>query len=294
MTDFGLMSFYKAEHGDGRPLTTCTIAPGHSARFRLVGVPPGANLTLRSSNPTRATMTMLTRHSAGSIHLLEWETSASDIATDAVEATTAFEYLVQLNAARTTLPAPAPTVIVARASFPGNPIETKSAELWVTTDHELAERLATYVRRLLNDCLPKSIPEQREYGGVIYLSPRTGTLGHTQYAGVPPVGKVDIKQDEPNMACPAGTTPVAWYHTHPFEKNSQGFSYLSHEFVEHDKDLSDVKILPGYLGVFDGSFWRYDPAPLPHDNSYTDPVTFKPIQIREGHFVQLPETLRTK
>lgn len=109
----------------------------------------------------------------------------------------------------------------------------------------------------LNKILAKSITERREYGGMIYEldgiyhanDPRTQGFGNT----------VNVGQYEPNKGCPKGSTPVAYYHTHPnFSAGSIPMKY--NEFSDEDKDLARDLKLDAYLGTLDGSFFMFDPT----------------------------------
>lgn len=111
-------------------------------------------------------------------------------------------------------------------------------------------------RKALNGILSKSIMERKEYGGMIYKlgaeyfanEPRTQGYGNT----------VNVGQYEPNRSCPEGSTPVAYYHTHPnFSAGKIPMSY--NEFSPEDKDLARDMKLDAYLGTLDGSFLLYDP-----------------------------------
>ena len=286
-----MMGFYVAEHGDDRAITDFTIDPGASAKFWLRGVPQGACLTLCTNNPTRLTMSLVNQHASGGIHLLEWEAGASDTPTDGLEAAMFDEYQVKLNATKAPEVAAAPTVITARARLPGWP--SQNVEMWVTTDHTLTTRLIDLARKQLNIDLPKSITERREYGGVIYRYSRTGVIEQTgPFQGPIGAGTVNIRHKEPNMGCPKGSVPIAWYHTHPFVSNSQGMAYASKEFIDGDKAISDSHGICGYVGVYDGTFWRYDPAPVSRDNSATD-ADGNVVPEREGRFIQLADALKT-
>lgn len=120
-------------------------------------------------------------------------------------------------------------------------------------------RVEALARQLLNRVLPLSVNGRpTEYGGVIY---RNGTT--RELAGTGPFhnpgNSVDVHQNEPNMGCPDGTVPVAWYHTHPLASFGE-LHVAATEFIDNDKATSDDHKIPGYLGVYDGSFWRYDPS----------------------------------
>jgi hypothetical protein len=127
-------------------------------------------------------------------------------------------------------------------------------------DHA-AMRIEEKAYELLNDALPRSLTNPpREVGGVIHRSTKSGKLGHTGHFFSEPWDNVDIGANKPNMGCPEGTVPVAWYHTHPYDKKG-GWTYAAKAFIGGDAFISDNNNIPGYLGVFDGTFWRYDPPP---------------------------------
>ena len=112
-------------------------------------------------------------------------------------------------------------------------------------------------RAALNGILSKSISERSEYGGMIYLQdgkyhanePRTQGYGNT----------VNVGQYEPNRSCPEGSTPVAYYHTHP-NYSAGGILMKYNEYSDEDKDLAKDLKLDAYLGTLDGSFFVYDPS----------------------------------
>ena len=287
-----MMGFYAFRNGDERPVGAFTITPGSTTKFLLKGVPLGAQLSLRSNNPARLAMTLVDRHSIDVLQPLAWGQGASDRTTDGLANTEFGQYLVQLSAQKVSDVAAAPTVIVAQASIGG--VLGDRAEMWVTTDNALATRLEVLVRAQLNADLPKSLKDQCEYGGVFYRRSRNGAIEHTgSFKGPAQQGTVDIGHKKPNMGCPDGSIPVAWYHTHPFVLNSQGMAYASKEFIEGDSAISDQQQISGYLGVYDGTFWRYDPAPQSRDNFATD-VDGRVIPERQGRFIQLDGKLNTK
>lgn len=288
-----MMGFYAANGGDGRSIGVFTISPGATAKFFLKGVPLNARLTLRSNNPGRLAVTLVDRHALGDIQPLVWGQGASDAATDGIASTQFDQYRVQLTATKVSEIAAAPTVIVAQTAIAGIPGDR--AEMWVTTDNALATRLTALARAQLNVDLPRSLRDQCEYGGVFYRVSRTGAIEHTgSFTGPAQKGTVDIGHNKPNMGCPAGSVPVAWYHTHPFVLNSQGMAYASKEFIVGDKSISDGQRIPGYVGVYDGTFWRYDPAPQPRDNAIETDAQGRILPEREGRFIQLDGTLKTK
>jgi hypothetical protein len=153
-------------------------------------------------------------------------------------------------------------------------------------------RLEDFAYKLLNDVLAKSIsavPRPAEYGGVIYLNETSKQLGSMgPFIGPPGGYTVDIHWTDENMGCPLGTTPKAWYHTHPSATFGE-LHFLAKEFVDHDKEISDEKQVPGFLGVYDGTFWRYDPPPYEATVLRDDGTV---SQMGPGKFTPLNRKLR--
>lgn len=140
---------------------------------------------------------------------------------------------------------------------------------------------------LLAAKLRDSVDRQREWGGVIHRHASSGAIGSTgPFLGYSSTG-VDIEQDKPNMGCPEGTLPVAWYHTHPVaEVYTLGKLCKADwdKFIGGDKTISDSHNIPGYVGTFDGRFWRYLPPPPQNLNGHTvygqGPGSFEPLPRR--------------
>jgi hypothetical protein len=111
-------------------------------------------------------------------------------------------------------------------------------------------------RDALNKILAKSIMERAEYGGMIYVKDGkyAATDAQTQGYG----NTVNVGQYEPNRGCPEGSTPVAYFHTHPNIKAGD-FSMEYNKFSDEDVSLSKDMGLDAYLGTLDGSFFVYDP-----------------------------------
>jgi hypothetical protein len=111
-------------------------------------------------------------------------------------------------------------------------------------------------RRALNRILGKSIEERKEYGGMIYEQ-------HGLYQAMPPRTQgnpttVNVGQDLPNCGCPPGTTPVAYYHTHP-TYSVAGVKADYNVFDDDDKDVAiDHDLIAAYAGTLDGSFLKFD------------------------------------
>lgn len=129
-------------------------------------------------------------------------------------------------------------------------------------------RIEKTARTLLKGVLKQSVDDRREFGGVIYRNDNTAKIGWTGPFRGYASGRVDVHQDMENRGCPAGTTPVAWYHTHPvkeFYSIQNGVLITLHaewdKFIDGDEDISNNWNLIGYVATFDGRFWRYDPPP---------------------------------
>jgi hypothetical protein len=116
--------------------------------------------------------------------------------------------------------------------------------------------LDNVARKALNEILATSVQEIKEYGGMIYME------GGVCKAMPPRTQKdptrVDVGQHEPNCSCPAGTIPVAYYHTHPVYEIA-GMQGKYNEFSDDDKDVAREHGLDAaYLGSLDGSFFKFD------------------------------------
>jgi hypothetical protein len=111
-------------------------------------------------------------------------------------------------------------------------------------------------RAALNKILGTSIVERAEYGGMIYLE--DGKYKYTDARTQGYGNTVNVGQWEENRSCPEGSTPVAYYHTHPnFQAGKIPMEYnkFSPEDISLCKDLG----LHAYMGSLDGTFWVYDP-----------------------------------
>ena len=111
-------------------------------------------------------------------------------------------------------------------------------------------------KEALNKILGKSIVQRAEYGGMIYE--KNGKYGYTEARTQGYGNTVNVGQYEPNRSCPDGSTPVAYYHTHPNIKAGD-FSMEYNKFSEEDITLSKDMGLHAYMGSLDGTFWVYDP-----------------------------------
>lgn len=126
----------------------------------------------------------------------------------------------------------------------GNPVSRKMAM-------DNAARVA------LNSCLATSIEKPAEYGGMIYAM-------QGQILAKPPITQgnpntVDVGSHAPNCGCPPGSTPVAYYHTHPIASRA-GMTGEYNEVSDQDMDVvTDNKLQAGYVGTLDGSFIKFGP-----------------------------------
>ena len=112
-------------------------------------------------------------------------------------------------------------------------------------------------RVALNKILSDSIVERSEYGGMIYKDRKAyfATAARTQGYG----NTVNLGQWGANRGCPAGTTPVAFYHTHPNAAAAR-IPMEYNKFSDEDMNLAKDLNLDAYLGTLDGSFFMYDPV----------------------------------
>lgn len=151
--------------------------------------------------------------------------------------------------------------------------------------------LEAMARSLLSAVLPKSISQKVEYGAVICKNDRTGELSATKlHRSTDSDNKVDVGLSEPNCGCPDGTTPVAYYHTHPFDKIGAGngtYLHASQDFSDpDDKRIANDVQLVAFLGSHDGKFRRYVPPKRP-----TVMVDGRPVQLAtDADGNALPET----
>lgn len=117
--------------------------------------------------------------------------------------------------------------------------------------------LDSVARTALQVILLESITHKREYGGMIYLE--NGTYKALKARTSFEAARVDVGvHDPPNHGCPAGTQPVAYYHTHT-AASVGGFKGAYNEFSPEDMDVvRDNGLKSAYLGTLDGSFLRWD------------------------------------
>jgi Domain of unknown function (DUF4329) len=111
-------------------------------------------------------------------------------------------------------------------------------------------------RAALNAILGRSIEERKEYGGMLYV--RDANCFATPPRTQKDPTRVDVGQREQNCGCPAGTTPIAYYHTHP-TYSVGGLKAQYNELSDEDKDVArDFKLDAAYVGTLDGSFLKFD------------------------------------
>jgi hypothetical protein len=127
--------------------------------------------------------------------------------------------------------------------------------------------LETQARALLAAVLPRSIRERREYGAVMCRNNSTGALSATRLrSSSDSDSAVDVGLSEPNCGCPEGTTPVAFYHTHPHDRivgANGSVLHFDQDFSDIDRRLANDQQIVAFLGSYDGKFRRYAPPELP-------------------------------
>ncbi len=137
-----------------------------------------------------------------------------------------------------------------------------------------SQQMDQVARQALNNILATSIQLRSEYGGMIYEKGGTCYAMPPRTQGNPTT--VDVGVHSPNHGCPPGTTPVAYYHTHP-TYSVAGMKASYNEFDQDDKDVVlDNDLLAGYAGTLDGTFLKFDRAtgkvtPLPPKLKNTKP-----------------------
>lgn len=103
-------------------------------------------------------------------------------------------------------------------------------------------------REVLNQINPKSVKQNREYGGWVYETPDGNYTSTAPVAGT--IDSVEI----PFSLIPSGGRPLASYHTH----GGDDPRYLNEQFSGADI-ASDLQIgLDGYLGTPAGNFLWHD------------------------------------
>jgi hypothetical protein len=107
----------------------------------------------------------------------------------------------------------------------------------------------------LNAILVTSINSIKEWGGMLYV--KNGKCVAMEAVSQAEPNKVDVGQDKENCSCPPGTTPVAYYHTHPVYQIA-GFKGDYNKMSDEDKAVAkDHTLDAAYLGTVDGSFFKY-------------------------------------
>ena len=109
-------------------------------------------------------------------------------------------------------------------------------------------------RNMLNAYLKESIYRRVEYGGMIY---RKGSLYHATGPREGTGASVDVGHRETNKGCPPGTTPAAYWHTHP-NYDAAGMTAEYWEFSDADKQVAKDADVDAYVGTLAGDFMRYD------------------------------------
>jgi Domain of unknown function (DUF4329) len=110
-------------------------------------------------------------------------------------------------------------------------------------------------RNALNKILKLSIERRREYGAMICLKAGQYVAFKARTQDEP--NTVDVGQHEDNCGCPPGSTPVAYYHTHPIASQA-GMKAEYNEFSDEDKAVAKEHHIDAYVGSVDGSFLKYD------------------------------------
>lgn len=115
-----------------------------------------------------------------------------------------------------------------------------NARIGLSRQHDAA-------RRILNEINPRSVSENREYGGVVYRNPN-GSFSNT----------APVKGDENSLLIslqtPRGTRATAFYHTHAaFDPR-----YDNENFSPTDINSANRANLDSYLGTPAGAFKFYD------------------------------------
>ena len=110
-------------------------------------------------------------------------------------------------------------------------------------------------RKALNKILACSIVRRKEYGAMICLKAGQYVAFKARTQDEP--NKVDVGQHEDNCGCPPGSTPVAYYHTHPIASQA-GMKADYNEFSDEDIAVATEHRIDAYVGTLDGSFLKYD------------------------------------
>lgn len=138
-----------------------------------------------------------------------------------------------------------------------------------TDPRERCVEMAAYW--FLSGIIGWSVLREKEFGGVIFHDSANDTIGGTgPIEGV--TTTVDVGQHKFNFGLTGTLKVLAWYHTHPLKEKLDDKGNMMHfmwdKFEGGDKWISDDKRVLGFVGMMDGSFWRYDPAPEALDGKY--------------------------
>lgn len=117
-------------------------------------------------------------------------------------------------------------------------------------------------RQKLNEINPISIAVDEEYGGVIYRDDRSGAYSATGPRTSGEKHTVDVGLREPNKGCPAGTTPVAYYHTHGklSDPLAGGLRFNDEDLIADDIEVAKQHEIDAYLATPSGRFLKYEYA----------------------------------
>lgn len=124
------------------------------------------------------------------------------------------------------------------------------------------QRLDEFARDQLQEVLPASIASGFESGAVICRALASGALSATRVRTGTVKHTVDVGTALPNCGCPAGTTPVAYFHTHPSPAGAVAATpgaTVAKSFSDDDIDVAKDYGLIAYVAGRDGTMWRYDP-----------------------------------
>jgi len=124
------------------------------------------------------------------------------------------------------------------------------SDFWGLKPYQNYQKLDDAGIQSIKDINPRSIRENKEYGGAI-CKRNNGQYFYTR----PQKGEettVKIRK------CPSGTNKVSFYHTH----GDCIPGYDSENFSPDDMTFSDVDHMPSYLGTSKGRILRFIPNPM--------------------------------
>jgi hypothetical protein len=113
-------------------------------------------------------------------------------------------------------------------------------------------------KSVLKKINPTSIQENREYGGMIYQN-KNGTFSHTK----PIKGGIDGVDPGGPQACPRGTKPVAYYHTH----GGPDPRYDSEHFSGADINYANHYGIDGYVGTPGGRLGKVNNGVVTYEDN---------------------------